>query len=144
VGVLGAHDCGRHPGGVWRLELLSPQWRESSLSDGGDQDREIRAWARRNHHRIADMSPEGRSGALDLDERAVSQHLEAVRPWPLPRRRRFVVPRRLAACGLGLLALRRLVRIQRPLDLAPFGLRPDLDEHHHDDPGPECEPERIE
>jgi DNA invertase Pin-like site-specific DNA recombinase len=35
------------------------------------QDREIRAWARRNGHRIVGMFPEeGRSGALDLEDRA--------------------------------------------------------------------------
>jgi DNA invertase Pin-like site-specific DNA recombinase len=34
-----------------------------------NQDREIRAWARRNDHRIVGMFPEGRSGALDLDDR---------------------------------------------------------------------------
>jgi len=35
------------------------------------QDREIRAWARRNRHRIVGMFPEeGRSGALDLEDRA--------------------------------------------------------------------------
>jgi DNA invertase Pin-like site-specific DNA recombinase len=34
-----------------------------------NQDREIRAWARRNGHRIVGMFPEGRSGALDLDDR---------------------------------------------------------------------------
>jgi DNA invertase Pin-like site-specific DNA recombinase len=34
------------------------------------QDREIRAWARRNGHRIVGMFPEeGRSGALDLEDR---------------------------------------------------------------------------
>jgi DNA invertase Pin-like site-specific DNA recombinase len=34
-----------------------------------NQDREIRAWARRKGHRIVGMFPEGRSGALDLDDR---------------------------------------------------------------------------
>jgi hypothetical protein len=35
------------------------------------QDREIRAWARRNGHRIVGMfSEQGRSGALDLEDRA--------------------------------------------------------------------------
>ena len=35
------------------------------------QDREIRAWARGNGHRIVGMFPEeGRSGALDLEDRA--------------------------------------------------------------------------
>jgi DNA invertase Pin-like site-specific DNA recombinase len=35
------------------------------------QDREIRAWARRNGHRIVGMfQEEGRSGALDLEDRA--------------------------------------------------------------------------
>jgi DNA invertase Pin-like site-specific DNA recombinase len=34
-----------------------------------NQDREIRAWARRNGHRIVGMFPEGRSGALDLEDR---------------------------------------------------------------------------
>jgi hypothetical protein len=35
------------------------------------QDREIRAWARRNGHRVVGMFPEeGRSGALDLEDRA--------------------------------------------------------------------------
>jgi DNA invertase Pin-like site-specific DNA recombinase len=35
------------------------------------QDREIRAWARRDGHRIVGMFPEeGRSGALDLEDRA--------------------------------------------------------------------------
>jgi hypothetical protein len=52
---------------------------------------------------------------------------------PLPRRRRCVIPRRLVASGSGLLALRRLVGIQRLLELAPFYLRDDLDEHGHDD-----------
>jgi hypothetical protein len=28
--------------------------------------------------------------------------------------------------------------------MTPFGLGPDLDEHHHDDTGPQCEPERIQ
>ena len=36
-----------------------------------DQDREIRTWARRDGHRIVGMFPEeGRSGALDLEDRA--------------------------------------------------------------------------
>ena len=35
------------------------------------QDREIRPWAQHNGHRIVGMFPEeGRSGALDLDDRA--------------------------------------------------------------------------
>jgi hypothetical protein len=50
------------------------------------------------------------------DDRAVSQHLEAVHPWPLPRPRGSVVRRRLVACGSGLLALRCLVGLQRLLD----------------------------
>ena len=34
-------------------------------------DREIQAWARRNGHRILGIIPEeGRSGALDLEDRA--------------------------------------------------------------------------
>jgi hypothetical protein len=53
-------------------------------------------------------------------------------------------PRRLVASGLGLLAPRCLVGIEGPLELAPFGLRPDLDEDHHDDTGPQCPAERIQ
>jgi hypothetical protein len=34
-----------------------------------NQDREIRAWARRNGHRIVGMFPEGRSGTLDVEDR---------------------------------------------------------------------------
>src|SRR5215218_11406772 len=67
----------------------------------------------------------------------VSHHLAGRSAWPLPRRRRSVVPRRLAASSSGLLAQRCLIGIERPLELAPFGLRPDLDEEHHDDTGPE-------
>jgi len=37
-------------------------------------------------------------------------------------------PRRLAASGSNFLAQRCLVGIEPPLELAPFGLRPDLDE----------------
>src|SRR5215213_3019636 len=64
--------------------------------------------------------------------------------WPLPRRRRSVVAPRLVASGSGLLAQRCLVGIEPPLELAPFGLRPDLDEEHHDDTGPQCPAERVE
>lgn len=33
--------------------------------------------------------------------------------------------------------------IERPLVLAPLRLRDDLEEHHHDDTGPQCPTERI-
>jgi hypothetical protein len=56
--------------------------------------------------------------------------------WPLPRRRRSVVPQCLVASGSGLLALHCLVGIQRPLDLPAFDLRNDLDEYGHDGAGP--------
>src|SRR5262249_40402233 len=38
----------------------------------------------------------------------------------------------------------RLVGIERPLDLTPFGSRNDLDEQGHDDPRPQRPPQRIE
>ena len=44
--------------------------------------------------------------------------------------------RGLATSDWGLTAYRRLVGIEGPLVLTPFGLRPDLDEYHHDDTGP--------
>src|SRR5215211_8011417 len=56
----------------------------------------------------------------------------------LPRGRGFVVPRRLVTAGSGRIALRCLVGIQRLLELPPFCLWKDLDEHDHDDPGPQC------
>src|SRR5215510_3282129 len=39
---------------------------------------------------------------------------------------------------------RRLVGIERPLDLTLFGPRNDLDEQGHDDPRPQRPPQRIE
>jgi len=74
----------------------------------------------------------------------VSHHPAGRSAWPLPRRRRSVIPRRLVASGSGLLAQRCLVGIEPPLELAPFGLWPDLDEHHHDDTGPQRPAERVE
>ena len=67
----------------------------------------------------------GGSRVIDQD---VSDHPAGRSAWPLLRRRRSVVPRRLVATGSGLLAQRCLVGIEPPLDLAPFGLRNDLDE----------------
>ena len=64
-------------------------------------------------------------GVIDQD---VSHHPAGRSAWPLPRRRRSVVPRRLVASGSGLLALRCLVGIEPPLDLAPLCLRKDLNE----------------
>ncbi len=67
----------------------------------------------------------------------VSHHPAGRSAWLLPRRRRSVVPRRLVASSSGLLAQRCLVGIEPPLELAPFGVRPDLDEEHHHDTGPQ-------
>jgi hypothetical protein len=52
--------------------------------------------------------------------------------------------RGLATSGSGLTAYRRLVGIEGLLVLTLFGLRPDLDEQHHDDTGPQCPAERVE
>jgi hypothetical protein len=70
--------------------------------------------------------------------------LARIRRTPLPRRRRSVIPRRLVTSGSGLPAQPCLVGIQRLLELPPFHLRKDLNEHHHDDTGPQGVTERIE
>ena len=58
-GEAGRLSEGEHPAGRSRRASIPYQ------------DREIRAWARRNGHRIVGMFPEeGRSGALDLEDRA--------------------------------------------------------------------------
>ena len=77
-------------------------------------------------------------------DRAVSQPPGGGSAWPLARRRRLVVPRRLVASGSGLLALHCLVGIQRPLELTPLYLRNDLDEYGHDGASPQCPTERIQ
>jgi hypothetical protein len=64
--------------------------------------------------------------------------------WPLTRRRRSVVPRRLVASSSRLIAQGCLIGIERPLELTPLCLRDDLDEQDHDDTGPQCPTERIE
>ncbi len=48
------------------------------------------------------------------------------------------------ATGLGLITPQCLVSIERLPDLTSFRLRYDLDEHDHDDTGPEGPPERVE
>jgi hypothetical protein len=51
---------------------------------------------------------------------------------------------RLVASGTHLIALRCLVGVERLLELTPLHLRDDLDEHGHDDTGPERPSERVE
>src|SRR5215211_1037467 len=92
---------------------------------------------------IPAWSPLGRLSPDGLSGRGSPASSNRCEP-PLPRRRRSVIPRRLVASGSGLLAPRCLVGIQHLLELAPFYLRDDLDEHDYDDPGPECKTERIE
>src|SRR5215831_6048140 len=50
----------------------------------------------------------------------------------------------VATPSSGLPARRRLVGFEGLLVLTPFGLRPDLDEHHHDGTGPQRPAERVE
>jgi hypothetical protein len=92
---------------------------------------------------IPAWSPLGRLSPGGLSGRGSPASSNRCEP-PLPRRRHSVIPRRLVASGSGRIALRCLVGIQRRLELPPFCLRKDLNEHDHHDTGPQGVTERIE
>ncbi len=78
------------------------------------------------------------------DDREMPQRPGGWSAWPLTRRRRSVVPRRLGASGSGPVAQRCVAGIECLLESTPFRLRKDLGEHDQDDTGPQCPTERVE